>query len=103
MTRKDMPSALPADIAEAKSDPVDFEDRLAWEAARRRVQKEKGPAWGYVNDLPRVVGTFVHQVKWVCPYCGEQKPQGYEPTQWSHCGEVGHAISEDEYNEKASK
>ena len=36
-------------------------------------------------------------MNYVCPYCGEEKPSGPEWQQWAHCGEVGHAIPEDEY------
>ena len=32
-----------------------------------------------------------------CPYCSAVMPSGEEPSQWSHCHEVGHAVPEDEY------
>lgn len=34
---------------------------------------------------------------YVCPYCGAKMPSGYEPSQWAHCGEVGHAVTEEEW------
>lgn len=27
-----------------------------------------------------------------CPFCYKIKPQGYEPTTWACCGEVGRAV-----------
>lgn len=35
---------------------------------------------------------------WICPYCGAEKPFDYEPWEWSHCGFIGHAITEAEYD-----
>lgn len=32
-------------------------------------------------------------MKYVCPFCYKPMPQGYEPSAWSCCGEVGHAIA----------
>ena len=29
-----------------------------------------------------------------CPYCSAVMPSGEEPSQWSHCHEVGHAVPE---------
>lgn len=68
--RKEMPGAMPADLAESKSDVPDPFEALAHKFSRRR------------------------NVKYICPYCGEEKPSGYEPSEWSHCGEVGHAIED---------
>lgn len=30
-------------------------------------------------------------MKYVCPFCYKPMPQGYEPSNWACCGEVGHA------------
>lgn len=38
--------------------------------------------------------------RWCCPYCGKSMPTSYEPSQWSCCGEVGHAIEDNEDNEE---
>jgi hypothetical protein len=30
--------------------------------------------------------------RYACPFCFRTKPRGYEPSVWSCCGEIGHAI-----------
>ncbi len=30
-------------------------------------------------------------MKYICPFCYKTMPEGYEPSGWSCCGEVGHA------------
>jgi hypothetical protein len=71
--RKEMPGAMPADLAESKSDVPDPFEELAYKFAKLSRR---------------------YNVKYVCPYCGEEKPSGYEPSEWAHCGEVGHAIED---------
>lgn len=33
------------------------------------------------------------RLAWLCPYCGKEKPSGYEPSVWGCCGEAGHAVA----------
>jgi hypothetical protein len=32
---------------------------------------------------------------WYCPFCGTEMPLGYQPEDWTHCGEVGRAVPDD--------
>lgn len=32
-------------------------------------------------------------MKYICPFCYKTMPQGYEPSGWRCCGEVGHAVA----------